>query len=63
MAINIFRNAVSQRKTLRVAKKRVSLQHKNMVQGLGYSLQPSAFGFEFCYLMIDKSISIIWQNS
>ena len=54
MAIKIFRNAISCRKTLRVVRKLVSLEHKNVVQFLGYSLRPSALGFDYCKLMIEN---------
>ena len=54
MAIKIFRNAISCRKTLRFVRKLVSLEHKNVVQFLGYSLRPSALGCKYCQLMIEN---------
>ena len=54
MAIKIFRNTISCRKTLRVVWNTVLLEHKNVVQFLGYSLGPSTLGFEYCQLMIEN---------
>ena len=56
MAIKLYKNKISQKKTLRVSNKLYPLKHDNVVRFYGYSFIPSALAFEYCELIRENEV-------
>ena len=56
MAIKLYKNKISQKKTLRVSNKLYPLKHDNVVRFYGYSFIPSALAFEYCELIREDEV-------
>ncbi|XP_057306810.1 uncharacterized protein LOC130645001 [Hydractinia symbiolongicarpus] len=52
-AVKCFKQKVTKKNLISIAEQLRKLKHENIVQFLGYSVQPSAFLFEFCEVCLE----------
>ena len=62
VAIKHFRTLLTKRKTDKIVKKLLLLKHQNLIEFLGYSIEPSTLILEYCSVNIDgESASSVSQ--